>query len=161
MYIDWIQMGQIELSSAINSNTFTGRWSGVGRAGTVHIRSTICTTWISSTWFSDAKYSISLWFWKGYRWLGIHVLFRWEWLSTSSSEVSFITFYQFFWHIGLSFICSPLQYFLTCLLNFSLEIREHAIDRLVRLYKDAVYKTGVGYNLKVKSIASLYFHKYI
>ena len=26
----------------------------------------------------------------------------------------------------------------------SLEIREHAIDRLVRLYKDAVFKTGVS-----------------
>ena len=26
----------------------------------------------------------------------------------------------------------------------SLEIRENAIDRLVKLYKDAVYKTGVG-----------------
>ena len=29
-------------------------------------------------------------------------------------------------------------------LSFSLEIRENAIDRLVRLYKDAVYKTGVS-----------------
>ncbi len=28
----------------------------------------------------------------------------------------------------------------------SLEIRENAIDRLVKLYKDAVYKTGVSFN---------------
>ena len=28
----------------------------------------------------------------------------------------------------------------------SLEIREHAIDRLVKLYKEAVYKTGVSFN---------------
>lgn len=31
----------------------------------------------------------------------------------------------------------------------SLEIRENAIDRLIRLYKDCVYKTGVN-TLKIK-----------
>ena len=35
----------------------------------------------------------------------------------------------------------------------SLEIRENAIDRLVKLYKDAVFKTGVSLFLRNKIIS--------
>ena len=52
---------------------------------------------------------------------------------------------------------------------YSLEIRENAIDRLVRLYKDAVYKTGVSkildnlnnYNLYTKIVFNSYYKRII
>ena len=65
----------------------TGRWGHVWRGSKVYIRSAFCVTWIPQKRSCNAKSSVSLWFWTGYRWLGFHVLFRWKWLPTSSSKV--------------------------------------------------------------------------
>ena len=42
----------------------------------------------------------------------------------------------------------------------SLEIRENAIDRLVKLYKDAVYKTGVSKVFFIKDVFSQFRIRY-